>query len=74
MRKPSDLEHRMMDMLPPKILALEPIQRMKQVSGDVLQVSDGSLYSALNKLEQKGWVTAEWKAVKLRHTSFMPVA
>jgi DNA-binding PadR family transcriptional regulator len=43
-----------------KILALEPLhgwaigQRLKQVSGDVLQVSDGSLYPALHKLEQSG--------------------
>src|SRR5437879_11656014 len=36
-------------------------QRLKQVSGDVLQVSDGSLYPALHKLEQEGWITAEWK-------------
>ena len=50
-----------------KILALEPLngwsisQRLKQVSGDVLQVSDGSLYPALHKLEQQGWITAKWK-------------
>jgi PadR family transcriptional regulator, regulatory protein PadR len=50
-----------------KILALEPLhgfalsQRLKQVSGDVLQVSDGSLYPALHKLEQQGWIRAEWK-------------
>jgi PadR family transcriptional regulator len=36
-------------------------ERLKQVSGDVLQVSDGSLYPALHKLEQQGWITAEWK-------------
>lgn len=50
-----------------KILALEPLngfaisQRLKQISGDVLQVSDGSLYQALHKLEQEGWITAEWR-------------
>jgi transcriptional regulator len=50
-----------------KILALEPLNgwsislRLKQVSGDILQVSDGSLYPALHKLEQEGWITAEWK-------------
>jgi PadR family transcriptional regulator len=50
-----------------KILALEPIhgwaigQRLKQVSGGVLSVSDGSLYPALHKLEQEGWIKAEWK-------------
>ena len=57
-----------LDLLLLKILALEPLngwaisQRLKQVSGDVLQVSDGSLYPALHKLEQEGWITAEWKA------------
>ena len=54
-------------MLILKILALEPqngwaiSQRLKQVSNDVLQVSDGSLYPALHKLEQEGWITAEWR-------------
>ena len=62
----SDLVQGMLDMLL-KILALEPIngfavgQWLKQMSGDVLQVSDGSLYPALPKLEQEGWITAEWK-------------
>jgi transcriptional regulator len=37
-------------------------QRLKQVSGDVLQVSDGSLYPALHRLEQEGWLTAAWRA------------
>jgi PadR family transcriptional regulator PadR len=56
-----------LDMLLLKILALEPLngfavsERLKQISGDVLQVSDGSLYPALHKLEQEGWITAEWK-------------
>ena len=35
--------------------------RLKSISGDVLQVSEGSLYPALHKLEQEGWITAEWK-------------
>src|SRR5215468_7183612 len=67
MSKPSDLVQRTLDLLLLKILALEPLhgwaigQRLKQVSGDVLQVSDGSLYPALHKLEQEGWITAEWK-------------
>ena len=65
--KPSTLVQGTLDLLILKILALEPLngwaisQRLKQVSGDVLQVSDGSLYPALHKLEQGGWVTAEWK-------------
>jgi PadR family transcriptional regulator, regulatory protein PadR len=68
MSKPSDLVQGTLDLLLLKILALEPMhawaisQRLKQVSGDVLQVSDGSLYPALHKLEQEGWITAEWKA------------
>ena len=33
----------------------------KTISGDVLQVSEGSLYPALHKLEQEGWIKAEWK-------------
>ena len=36
-----------------------------QVAGDVLQVSDGSLYPALHKLEQEGWITSEWKTSEL---------
>ena len=39
-------------------------QRLPQVSGDVLQVSDGSLYPALHKLEQQGWITAEWQSTE----------
>ena len=67
MSKPTDLVQGTLDLLILKILALEPFhgwaigQRLKQVSGDVLQVSDGSLYPALHKLEQEGWITAEWK-------------
>jgi transcriptional regulator len=54
-------------MLILKILALEPLngwavsQRLKQMSSDVLGVSDGSLYPALHKLEHRGWITADWK-------------
>ena len=67
MSKPSDLVQCTLDMLLLKILALELMdgfvvsQRLKQVSGDVLQMSDGSLYPALHKLEQEGRITAEWK-------------
>jgi PadR family transcriptional regulator len=67
MSKPSDLVQGTLDLLILKILALEPMhgwaisQRLRQVSGDVLQVSDGSLYPALHKLEQGGWIKAEWK-------------
>jgi PadR family transcriptional regulator len=70
MSKPSDLVQGTLDLLLLKILALEPLhawaiaQRLKQVSGEVLQVSDGSLYPALHKLEQQGWIAAEWKATE----------
>jgi transcriptional regulator len=66
--KPSDLVQGTLDLLLLKIVALQPMngwaisQRLKQISGDVLQVSDGSLYPALHKLEQEGWITAEWRA------------
>jgi PadR family transcriptional regulator, regulatory protein PadR len=69
--KPADLVQGTLDLLLLKILALEPLhgwaisQRLKQVSSDVLQVSDGSLYPALHKLEQEGWITAEWKTSEL---------
>lgn len=67
MSKPPDLVQGTLDLLILKILALEPQhawaigQRLKQISDDVLQVSDGSLYPALHKLEHEGWITAEWK-------------
>jgi PadR family transcriptional regulator, regulatory protein PadR len=67
MSKPADLVQGTLDMLLLKILALQPLngfsigQRLRQMSGDVLQVSDGSLYPALHKLENEGWIKAEWK-------------
>jgi len=67
MSKPSDLVQGTLDLLLLKIVALEPLngwsisQRLRQISGDVLQVSDGSLYPALHKLEQEGWISAEWR-------------
>jgi transcriptional regulator len=65
--RPPDLVQGTLDLLILKILALQPLhgwaigQRLRQVSGDVLQVSDGSLYPALHKLENEGWITSEWK-------------
>jgi PadR family transcriptional regulator, regulatory protein PadR len=70
MSKPSDLVQGTLDLLVLKILALEPMngfaigQRLRQVSGDILQASDGSLYPALHKLEQKGWIASEWKTTE----------
>jgi transcriptional regulator len=66
--KPSDLIQGTLDMLILKILALQPFngwaisQRLKQISSDVLGVSDGSLYPALHKLERRGWIGAQWKS------------
>jgi transcriptional regulator len=66
--KPSELVQGTLDMLLLKILALEPLNgwaislRLKQISGDVLGVSVGSLYPALHKLEQRGWIRAQWRS------------
>ena len=71
MSKPTDLLQGTLDLLILKILALEPRhgwaigQRLAQVSGETLRVSDGSLYPALHKLEQQGWITATWKTSEL---------
>ena len=67
MSRPQDLVQGTLDLLVLKIVALEPAngwtisQRLKDLSADVLQVSDGSLYPALHKLEQEGWIEAEWR-------------
>lgn len=67
MSKSSTLVQGTLDFLLLKILAGEPLhgfaisRRLGQVSSGVLQVSDGSLYPALHKLEQRGWIAAEWK-------------
>ena len=67
MSKPSDLVQGTLDMLILKILALEPLngwaisQRLKQISSEVLGVSDGSLYPALHKIERRGWIRAQWR-------------
>ena len=68
MGKPSDLIQGTLDLLILKTLALEPrhgwaiAKRIQQVSRDVLQVQQGSLYPALHRLEQQGWIGSEWDA------------
>ena len=63
----SDLLQGTLDMLVLKIVALEPVhgygiaQRIMQISRDVLQVQQGSLYPALHRLEKRGWLKAEWR-------------
>ena len=67
----ADLLQGTLDLLILKTLALQPAhgwgisQRIQQVSRDVLHVSDGSLYPALHKLEQEGWIKAQWKTSEL---------
>lgn len=62
----ADLLQGTLDLLILKTLALEPqhgwgvSQRIQQMSRDVLQVNQGSLYPALHRLENRGWITAEW--------------
>ena len=68
MSKPADLAQGTPDTLILKILARQALngwaisQRLKQISSDVLGVSDGSLYPALHKLEHRGWIRAHWKS------------
>ena len=66
MSKPTDLVQGTLDLLILKIIALEPMhgwaiaQRIRQISNEVLLVGQGSLYPSLHKLEQQGWIVAEW--------------
>lgn len=63
----ADLPQGTLDMLILKVVALEPIhgygiaQRLQQISNDVLQVQQGSLYPALHRLENKGFLAADWR-------------
>ncbi len=67
-RQKSDLLQGTLDMLILKVVARGPIhgyaiaQRLQQLSADVLQVQQGSLYPALHRLEKRRWVRAEWAA------------
>jgi len=63
----ADLPQGTLDMLILKIVALGPIhgyaiaQRLQQISKEVLQVQQGSLYPALHRLENRGWMKADWR-------------
>jgi PadR family transcriptional regulator, regulatory protein PadR len=67
MGKPNDLVQGTLDLLILKILSLEPkhgwaiAKRIQQISNEELQVQQGSLYPALYRLEEQGWVKAEWR-------------
>jgi transcriptional regulator len=66
MSRPTDLVQGTLDLLVLKVIALEPMhgwaiaQRIRQMSGEVLQVGQGALYPALHNLEQNGWIRSEW--------------
>ena len=67
MPKPSDLLQGTLDLLILKTLARQPLhgwgiaKRIQLLSGEVLAVGQGSLYPALHRLENQGWISAEWK-------------
>ena len=62
----TDLLQGTLDLLILKVVALGPVhgygiaQRIRQISSDVLQVQQGSLYPALHRLEKRGWIAADW--------------
>jgi PadR family transcriptional regulator PadR len=64
--KPTDLVQGTLDLLIMRMIAHEPMhgwaiaQRIQLVSNEVLQVQQGSLYPALHRLEQQGWIRSEW--------------
>jgi PadR family transcriptional regulator, regulatory protein PadR len=66
MSKPTDLVQGTLDLLILRVLALEPMhgwaiaQRIRQMSSEQLRVGQSALYPALHKLEQQGWIAAEW--------------
>jgi transcriptional regulator len=65
--KPTELVQGTLDLLILRVIALEPLHgwaianRIRQVSKEALQVQQGSLYPALHRLEQQGWIQSEWK-------------
>jgi transcriptional regulator len=71
MPKPSDLLQGTLDLLILKTIARDPLhgwgiaKRIQVLSGDVLAVGQGSLYPALHRLEQQGWIEAEWRDSEL---------
>jgi len=71
MAKPIDLVQGTLDLLILKTVSLEPkhgwaiAKRIQQVSDDILMVQQGSLYPALHRLEQQGWIKGEWRESEL---------
>lgn len=70
MAKPTDLVQGTLDLLILKTVALEPkhgwaiAKRIQQVSRETLRIQQGSLYPALHRLEQQGWIKSEWRATQ----------
>src|SRR5579875_1375523 len=70
MSRPSDLIQGTLDLLILKTISIEPkhgwaiAKRIEQVSEDALQVTQGALYPALHRLEQQGWISAEWRSTE----------
>lgn len=68
---PPDILRGTLDLLVLRTLQTEPLhgwaisERIQQISEDVLQVNQGSLYPALHRLEHRGWIEAEWKVSEL---------
>jgi len=66
MTRPTDLVQGTLDLLIMRTIEREPLhgwaiaQRIQALSKDVLQVNQGSLYPALQRLERQGWITADW--------------
>jgi len=71
MPKPTDLLQGTLDLLILKSIAREPLhgwgiaKKILLLSGEVLSVQQGSLYPALHRLENQGWIKAEWRASEL---------
>ena len=67
---PSDIVRGTLDLLILKALSLQPMHgwaiahRLEQLSGESLRVGQGSLYPALQRLEEKGWIDSEWQATE----------
>jgi len=65
--RPSDMIQGTLDLLILKTISIEPkhgwaiAKRIEQVSEEALQITQGALYPALHRLEQQGWITAEWR-------------
>jgi PadR family transcriptional regulator, regulatory protein PadR len=70
MARPTDLVQGTLDLLILKTISLEPkhgwaiAKRIQQVSSETLQIQQGSLYPALHRLEQQGWIKSEWRSTE----------